>query len=169
MNHPDELFTRPNLAAQVDLENPLVLEAHLQCAAFEMPLQPVDDQYFGSQMLDIAEQKMVKDTEGYYHCHPRFSPHPSKHVSIRNIEDGRYVIVDVTHQRNIVLEELEPSRAMFTVYEGARGLKHADIPLGAIYMHQGNTYLVKELDINQRVASVVSVNVEWTTRQRDFT
>jgi DEAD/DEAH box helicase domain-containing protein len=45
----------------------------------------------------------------------------------------------------------------------------ADVVLGAIYMHQGNTYLVRELDVDQGIASVVSVNVEWTTRQRDFT
>ena len=120
MNHPNELFTKPNLDAQIDLENPLVLEGHLQCAAFEMPLQPSDNRYFGSQMLDIAEQRMIKDTDGYYHCHPRFTPHPWKYVSIRDIEDDHYVIVDTTNQRNIVLEELEPSRAFFTVFEGVQ-------------------------------------------------
>ena len=36
-------------------------------------------------------------------------------------------------------------------------------------MHQGNTYLVKELDPEKRLATVTSVNVDWTTRQRDFT
>jgi ATP-dependent helicase YprA (DUF1998 family) len=41
--------------------------------------------------------------------------------------------------------------------------------VGAIYMHQGNTYLVQELDTEKRMAKVISVNVEWTTRQRDFT
>lgn len=35
-------------------------------------------------------------------------------------------------------------------------------------MHQGNTYLVKELDIDKKLANVVLVNVDWTTRQRDF-
>jgi DEAD/DEAH box helicase domain-containing protein len=118
MTHTDELFTKANLDAQADLDNPLILEGHLQCAAYEMPLQPSDDRYFGPQMLDIAEQRMIKDTEGYYHCHPRFSPHPWKHVSMRDIEDDHYVIVDTTNQRNIVLEELEPSRAFFTVFEG---------------------------------------------------
>ena len=118
MNHPDELFSKPNLEAQIDLGNPLVLEGHLQCAAYEMPLQPNDDQYFGNQMIDIAEQRMIKDDGGYYHCHPRFHPAPWKHVSIRDIEDDTYVIVDVTNQKNIVLEELEASRTLFTVYEG---------------------------------------------------
>ena len=36
-------------------------------------------------------------------------------------------------------------------------------------MHQGNTYLVKELDTDNRMAKVTFVNVDWTTRQRDFT
>lgn len=167
MNHPDELFTKPNLEAHVDLDNPLVLEGHFQCAAYEMPLQPSDDKYFGAQMLDIAEQRMIKDTDGYYHCHPRFTPHPWKHVSMRDIEDDHYVIVDTTNQRNIVLEELEPSRAFFTVFEGT-AFKEVPEMVGAIYMHQGNTYFVKELDIEKRIATVISVNVEWTTRQRDF-
>ena len=118
MNNPDELFTKPNLEAQVDLQNPLILEGHLQCAAHEMPLQPNDEIYFGNQMLDIAEQRMIKDTDGYYHCHPRFTPHPSKHVPIRDIEDDHFLVVDTTYQKNIVLEELEPSRAFFTIFEG---------------------------------------------------
>jgi DEAD/DEAH box helicase domain-containing protein len=168
MNHPDEIFTKPNLEAQVDLENQLVLEGHLQCAAFEMPLQPNDDQYFGNQMLAIAEQRMIKDKDGFYHCHPRFTPHPWRHVSIRDIEDGQYVILDTTFGRNIVLEELEPSRALFTIYEGYSRVFQL-MMIGAIYLHQGNTYLVKELDTEKRMAVVTSVNVDWTTRQRDFT
>jgi len=169
MQHPDELFTKPNLEAQIDLENPLILEGHLQCAANEMPLQPSDDVYFGPAMLSIAEERMVKDTEGYYHCHPRFLPNPWKHVSIRDIEDDQFVIVDTTQGRNIVLEELEPSRAFFTVFEGLREWVGGADELGAIYMHQGNTYLVKELDTDNRIAKVTGVNVDWTTRQRDFT
>jgi len=119
MDSPEEIFTKPNLEAQIDLENPLVLEGHLRCAAFEMPLQSNDDQYFGRQMLDIAEQRMLKDAYGYYHCHPRFHPHPWKSVAIRDIEDGQFLIIDTTDRRNIVLEKLEPSRAIFTVYEGS--------------------------------------------------
>jgi DEAD/DEAH box helicase domain-containing protein len=38
MLHPDELFERPMGELIVDIENKVVLEAHLQCAAHEMPL-----------------------------------------------------------------------------------------------------------------------------------
>jgi DEAD/DEAH box helicase domain-containing protein len=119
MNHPEELFTQPNIQAQVDLDNALVLEGHLQCAAFEMPLQTSDSAYFGDQMIPIAEERMIEDSNGYYHCHPRFTPQPWKHVPIRSIEEGRFVIIDITQQRNVVLEELEPSRVFFTVFEGS--------------------------------------------------
>lgn len=140
MNYPDELFSKPNLEAQVDLENPLILEGHLQCAAFEMPLQPSDDIYFGPQTLDIAEQRMIKDSDGYYHCHPRFTPRPWKHVPIRDIEEDRFVVVDVSHKNNVILEELEPSRAFFTLYEGiSPTILLANIPRSNL--HESRKYL----------------------------
>jgi DEAD/DEAH box helicase domain-containing protein len=65
--------------------------------------------------------------------------------------------VDITHGRNIVLEELEASRAFFTLYDGG------------IFLHQGNTYLVKDFNPERKIAKVELVKVEWTTQQRDFT
>lgn len=159
MANPDEIFTMPNTELQVDLSNTLVMEGHLQCAAAEMPINPVDDQvYFGKLLNEIAEDRLVKDANGFYHCHPRFLPQPSRQVGIRDTEDGHFAIIDITQNRNTVLEELEPSRANFTVYEGA------------IFMHQGRTFLVRELNPEKRFAKVVlAQNIEWSTRQRDYT
>ncbi|EFR05281.1 Hrq1p [Nannizzia gypsea CBS 118893] len=158
MNNPDDLFTKPNCGLLVDLENELVLEGHIQCAAFEMPIRPENDSaYFGSQLAHLAATRLIKDDMGFYHCHERFRPNPSKFVSIRSIDEGNYAIIDTTNNRNIVIEEIEDARVFFTVYEGA------------IYFHQGNTYLVKELNTIKRFARVVRVHVDWITEQRDFT
>lgn len=158
MDNPDEIFTKPNCELQVDLQNMLVLEGHIQCAAFEMPIRPDEDQvYFGKQLPEIAEERMVRDPLNFYHCNERFRPHPSKCVAIRDTEDGHFAVVDITNNRNVVLEEVEPSRAFFTIYEGG------------IFLHQGHTYLVKEFSPDKRVAKVVLVKVDWTTQQRDFT
>ena len=158
MDNPDEIFTKPNCELQVDLQNLLVLEGHIQCAAFEMPIRPDDDKvYFGKQLPEIAEERMVKDSLGFYHCNERFRPHPSKCVAIRDTEDGHFAVIDITNGRNIVLEEVEPSRAFFTIYEGG------------IFLHQGYTYLVKEFSPEQRMAKVTLVKVDWTTQQRDYT
>lgn len=158
MDNPDEIFTKPNCELQVDLQNMLVLEGHIQCAAFEMPIRPDEDHiYFGKQLREIAEERMVKDPLGFYHCNERFRPLPSKCVAIRDTEDGHFAVIDITNNRNIVLEEVEPSRAFFTIYEGG------------IFLHQGYTYLVKEFSPEAKHAKVVRVKVDWTTQQRDYT
>ncbi|KAK4450713.1 putative dead deah box helicase [Podospora aff. communis PSN243] len=158
MQNPDELFTKPNCELQLDLDNMLVREGHIQCAAYEMPIRPAEDaKYFGDDLAKVCEERLVKGDMGFYHCHDRFRPHPSKFVSIRDIEEEHFAIVDITHGRNIVLEELEASRATFTIYDGA------------IFLHQGTTYLVRDFDPSKRMARVEKVKVDWSTTQRDFT
>lgn len=49
----------------VDLDNKVILEAHLQCAAHEMPLTAEDEKYFGATMVEICESKLRKDKEGW--------------------------------------------------------------------------------------------------------
>ena len=158
MNNPDEIFTKPNCELQVDLTNMLVLEGHIQCAAYEMPIRPDEDQmYFTKQLSSICEERLREDNLGFFHTDTRFLPHPSRTVAIRDTEDSHFAIVDMTGGRNVVLEELEASRAFFTIYEGG------------IFLHQGRTYLVKEMSTDRMIAKVEYVKVDWTTQQRDYT
>ncbi|KAF2145252.1 uncharacterized protein K452DRAFT_316333 [Aplosporella prunicola CBS 121167] len=158
MQNPDEIFTKPNCELQVDLENMLCLEGHIQCAAHEMPIRPEEDsKYFGSLLSQVVVDRLRKDNYGFYHCNERFLPYPSKHVAIRDTEEDHFAIIDTTNNRNIVLEEIEASRAFFTIYEGG------------IFLHQGDTYLVKEFSQERMLARVERVKVDWTTQQRDFT
>ncbi|KAG5951048.1 hypothetical protein E4U53_003872 [Claviceps sorghi] len=157
MQNPDELFTKPNCELLVDLDNMLVREGHIQCAAYEMPISKHDAQYFGADLDKICQERLVKDDMGYYHCHDRFRPNPSKYVAIRDTEDEHFAIIDITNGRNAVLEELEASRATFTIYDGA------------IFLHQGNSYLVRDFLPERLMAKVERMTVDWTTTQRDFT
>ena len=158
MQNPNELFTKPNCELRVDLENLLVREGHIQCAAYEMPIRPEQDaQYFGQDLPQICKERLLCDEFDYYHCHDRFRPVPSKFVAIRDTEDDHFAIVDITNGRNVILEELEASRATFTIYDGA------------IFLHQGNTYLVRDFMPDKQMAKVEKVKVDWTTTQRDFT
>ncbi|KAJ6002378.1 hypothetical protein N7451_004925 [Penicillium sp. IBT 35674x] len=158
MQNPDEIFTRPNCELQIDLANELILEGHVQCAAFEAPIFPDEDRiYFGDQLYAVVATRLIKDSMGFYHCHERFRPQPSRCVSIRDTEDQHFAVIDTTHNRNVVLEEVEASRAFFTIYEGG------------IFLHQGETYLVQELNTERHFARVTRVHVDWSTMQRDFT
>lgn len=40
---------------------------------------------------------------------------------------------------------------------------------GAVYMHQGKTYLVKELDISRKLALCQQADLKYYTKTRDFT
>lgn len=158
MQNPDELFTKPTAELRLDLENMLVREGHIQCAAYEMPIRADSDvQYFGQDLPQICEERLVADDMGFYHCHDRFRPKPSKYVAIRDTEDEHFAVIDVTHGRNVVLEELEASRATFTIYDGG------------IFLHQGRQYLVRDFLPDRRMAKVERVRVDWTTSQRDYT
>ncbi|UKZ73468.1 hypothetical protein TrVFT333_001115 [Trichoderma virens FT-333] len=128
MNNPDELFSKPNCELRVDLDDIL-----------------------------ICQERLVKDELGFFHCHDRFRPNPAQYIAIRDAEDEHFAIIDITNGRNEVLEELEASRATFTIYDGA------------IFLHQGNTYLIRDFLPDQSIAKVERVNVEWTTMSRDFT
>jgi hypothetical protein len=88
-----------------------------------------------------------------YHPHPKFLPHPAKHISIRGADDDKYTIIDVTRVGlpdgvPRILEEIELSRAIFEVYEGGV-VRHQfplirDRPLRAClqFLHQGLTFIV---------------------------
>ncbi|KAI0807176.1 P-loop containing nucleoside triphosphate hydrolase protein [Fomes fomentarius] len=162
INHPEELFDRSTNDLMIDLESKVILEAHLQCAAHEMPLTSEDETYFGPSMKEICETKLEKDREGWYHTHPRYLPYPSKHVSIRGIEEEKYSVVDVTKIGKPggsahILEEIELSRALFEIYEGA------------VFIHQGLTFLVQEVSHDSKMAKLVRSDVNWITEPRDFT
>ncbi|GAA5908045.1 hypothetical protein JCM5296_004364 [Sporobolomyces johnsonii] len=158
--NPDLIFTSPFQELALDLENPIVREAHVQCAADEIPLDPDEDARFfgdGDALAQICRERLVRDDEGFYHCHPRYKPYPARTVPIRATEDESYSIVDITAGRSVVLEEVEMSRAIFTTYEGA------------VFMHMGRTFLVKEVNHDRRLAKVEEASIEWRTRNRDYT
>ena len=54
MAHPDEVFTRPPEPAVVNPSNPFVLDAHLACAAFELPLTLDDEQWWATPTSTTA-------------------------------------------------------------------------------------------------------------------
>ncbi|TFK81693.1 DEAD/H helicase [Polyporus arcularius HHB13444] len=162
IHNPEELFDRSTSDLMVDLDGKVILEAHLQCAAHEMPLTEEDEKYFGPNMREICETKLEKDREGWYHTHPRYLPYPAKHVSIRGIEEEKYSVVDVSRVGKPggiaqVIEEIELSRALFEIYEGA------------VFIHQGLTFLVQEVSHDTKMAKLVRSDVNWITEPRDFT
>lgn len=171
MNRPTELRDAPNARVRLDMwGDEGVAEGHVQCAALELPIHPERDERFFHPPQGLAKFCAEKLQQGdlspgggeprqyYYHPSERFLPQPARRVAIRDTDDqAKIAIVDVTSHRNEILEELEPARASFTVYTGA------------VYLHQGRTYLVRQLDTDRHIARVERVSVNYITTPRDHT
>ncbi|KAK9278899.1 hypothetical protein L1049_028480 [Liquidambar formosana] len=165
MKFPQKLFRSPIECCHVDAQNQQVLEQHLACAALEHPLNLLyDEKYFGSS---LSKAITSLQNRGYLASDPSrdssariwsYIGHekvPSHAVSIRAIETEKYKVID--KQRNEILEEIEESKAFFQVYEGA------------VYMNQGKTYLVKDLDISSKIALCQVADLKYYTKTRDYT
>ncbi len=118
----------------------MIIEAHLQCAALEMPLSSDDARWFGPLTKTICENNLVRDQEGWYvgmisisepgkiqplfrfHTHPKHLPHPAGALSIRGADEEKYAVIDISSPefgvKGRILEETEVSRALFELYEG---------------------------------------------------
>ncbi|KAG1730617.1 DEAD H helicase [Suillus lakei] len=156
---PDKLYNQPMDDLTVDIESKVIIEAHLQCAAHEMPLSKDDVVYFGASLGELCDSKLRKDKDGWYHPHPKFLPYPAKHISIRGADDDKYTVIDVTkvglpNGVPRIMEEIELSRAIFELYEGG------------MFMHQGLTFIVKEVSHDTKVARLVRADVNWITKPR---
>lgn len=146
--------------------NQLIMEMHLQCAAFEWPIDIEGDiDWFSlngsinkkNAFIKLCRERLYKDKDNKYRTSPRYLPWPVDHVAIRAVEETNYAVVDTTNGRNIVIEEVEALRTSFTLYEGG------------IFLHQGYPYLVTEFNSDGCFAKVERVKVDWITQQRDFT
>lgn len=167
LNHPQELCdmsSYEDLCIEGILDsslNEMLKTMHLQCAAFELPIDLERDlRWFSRNSPDefvrLCKENLHPDNRGAYRTDPRYLPWPAEKVSLRAIEETAYAVVDITNNRNVVIEEIEELRTSFTLYEGG------------IFLHQGYPYLVKEFNPDEKYAKVQRVDVTWLTQQRDF-
>jgi DEAD/DEAH box helicase domain-containing protein len=168
--HPDDFLERPVEAAILDHENPEIFRRHLLCAAHEGPLSGSDAEFLGPRWEAHAEVllsagelrrrpgKAAADgaptIAGAYV--PRESGgYPAAEVSLRSASPDSFAIVDVASGE--LLGSTEAARAHSTVHEGA------------IYLHLGRSFEVRELDLERRRALVAPFAGDWYTQPKRLT
>jgi DEAD/DEAH box helicase domain-containing protein len=167
--HPDEFLDRPVEAAILDHESPLIFAAHLLCAAHEGPLDHGDAEFFGprlqaqADLLVSAGRLRMRPAragagdgggavagETYVPRNP--GSYPAAEVSLRSASPDSFAIVDVSSGE--LLGQTEAARAHSTVHHGA------------IYLHQGRSYEVRDLDLDHRRALVAPFDGDWYTQPK---
>ncbi len=157
--HPEYFFGQPHERAVIDVDNPYVLAGHLRCAMAELPISGEDAEYFGELMGPIvrilAEVGEAFEVKGRYFW--RGPEYPARDISVRSADPTNYVIQDITEGEPKVIGQVDEWSA-FT-------LLHDD----AVYLHEGDTYVVERLDLDQRVAYVRRQDTDYYTVAVDKT
>src|SRR5882672_8727668 len=153
MRHPHYFFGQTPESAVLDPENPYVLASQLSCAAYELPLSEEDESLFGSRASAIAslleEEGSFKSLDGLRYWSS--AEYPAGSVNLRTISDDTFTILDQTRD-NAVLGTVDAISAPELVYPEA------------IYLHEGDTYFVRELDLKQKIAYVEPRQVDYYTQ-----
>ena len=154
MREPDKLLGRRVEAAILDHANPRVLAGHVRSAAYEAPLTDEDAQVLGPEALAAARaDPLLKETPAGIVWAGR--EHPAAGVPLRSTDPDSFTIVDVT--TGDVLGLVERAKAYSTVHEGA------------VYLHLGESYLVRELSLTTLQAIVEPVRADWYTQAKKET
>ena len=153
MRHPEYFFGRSPENAVIDPENAYVLAGHLRCAAFELPLKEDDARYFGELTSAIAailqEVDQVQRIDGDWYW--ASTDYPAAQVNLRTSSDDTFTIMDAS-DKNRVIGVVDAISAPELVYPGG------------VYLHQGETYLVRDLDLDGRAAYVEPKEVDYYTQ-----
>lgn len=152
VHHPQALFGKAVEATVFDPANPYVLAPHLCTAAAEQPLTEADLPLFGADLalLDelVATGALRRRPTGWYWTHPQ-----RPEIDLRG-----------TGGPPIAVIEAATGRLIGTADAGAA---HHHLHAGAVYTHQGRTYVVQALDLADGVALVEADNPPYSTHARD--
>jgi DEAD/DEAH box helicase domain-containing protein len=154
LRNPENLISKAPEAAVINPFNPEILSKHLVCAAAEMPLranEPLMSAVVIQQAVAELELKgdLLKSADGMYWYSKRRAPH--RKIDLRGT-GIRYSLINRHSGQNT--GEIDGFRVFTETHPGA------------IYLHQGKTYLVEDLDLATRIVRVSAARVNYYTRAR---
>lgn len=155
VNNPAALLDKPVERVVTDPANPYLLGPQLLCAATELPLDEAEVRDFGAAAVaaGLVEDGLLRRRNGKYFPAPGLEPHGA--VDIRGSTGGQVVIVEADTGRLL----------------GSAGVGQATtcVHPGAVYLHQGESYVVDSLDTGDGIAFVHAEDPGYATFAREVT
>jgi DEAD/DEAH box helicase domain-containing protein len=157
VGHPEALLGAPVEATVFDPTNPYVLGPHLCAAAHEAPLTEADLPLFGPTAREVVDALtdgglLRRRARGWFWTDRR------RACDLADIRS--------TGGSPVQLVESETGRVVGTVdAASAHGTAHA----GAVYVHRGETWLVRSLDLEEHVAVIERAEPDYSTSAREIT
>ncbi|MBS2962780.1 DUF1998 domain-containing protein [Actinocrinis puniceicyclus] len=155
VHHPEALFGKSVESTVLNPSNPYVLWSHLCAAAAELPLTAADLDLFGptagALAAELSRTGWLRARQGgWYWTRPERA---ADLTDLRGSGGTPVRIVEAATGR--LLGQVDAAAAHTTVHEGA------------VYLHQGETYVVESLDLNDAIAVVKAKDPGYSTHARD--
>jgi DEAD/DEAH box helicase domain-containing protein len=155
VHHPAALLDKPIERVVIDPANPYVLGPQLLCAASELPLTDAEVRMWNAEAVAeaLVDDGLLRRRSIGYFPTPGVDPHPA--VDIRGSSGGQIAILEADTGRLL----------------GSAGVGQApsSVHPGAVYLHQGESYVVDSLDFEDGVAFVHAEDPGYTTFARELT
>jgi DEAD/DEAH box helicase domain-containing protein len=145
--HPEQLVLRPPEPAVINPANPFVADAHLRCAAQEMPLTHADERYWPG-LLDEIVLRLARDDQLMVRERPRGQGPQALYVGGGWPAHGVGLRVGAGGELRIRTADGNPVGTV------ELGRACEQVHPGASYLHAGQTWRVTELDLEGRTAVV---------------
>lgn len=162
VHHPNALLGRPVENSVFNPSNPHILRGHAYCAAVEKPLSEADVDAFGARGVvdELTQEGFLRRRPAGWFAVPRLEGTPTPEtahsaVSLRGGGGEEVMIVDSSDGR--LLGTVDSARAPSQVHDGA------------VYIHQGETYVIDSLDLDSYVALAAPGAPDYTTQARSTT
>lgn len=157
VHHPEAVFDIAVEATVFDPSNPYVLGPHLCAAAAELPIAPAELSIFGDSASALLNQLVE---QGYLRRRPSgwFWTHSQSAAALVNLRaDGGGPINIVESATGSLLGTMGSPQS------------HYQAHTGAVYVHQGQTFVVDELNEQDHCAMVTRAKPDFYTQARDVT
>lgn len=148
--NPDWLFQSKSENAVVDPSNLYIQIAHVRAAAAELPISIDDVAYFPdlSEILPVLIRAgELRSTNGRFVWSG--TSFPAGDYSLRNMDQVRYQLINSAD--NSVLAEFDEVQAFREIHKGA------------VYLHDGQAYLVASLDTENKRAIASPIDDNYYT------
>jgi len=157
MRRPEYFFDRSPENAIINAANPYILAGHLRAASVELPVTAAELEAFGEYapaLIAILEERgeAIRTKRGWRWAGRGF---PAGDVKLRNMAENTYTLVDTSSSSetgNRVIGTIDELSAFEQVHPEA------------VYMHEGETFLVSDLDLTEKVAYIHAADVDYFTQ-----
>jgi len=157
VQHPEYFSGRSPEMGRINPDNLTLLVDHIKCAAFELPFTA--GERFGGEDLDEI-LKYLGDAQILFRKGDRWfwtaEGYPADAVSLTRVTSDNFVVVDRTEGERVIAE-VDFSSALETLHPKA------------IYILEGEQYVVEELDYENRKAYLTRSNADYFTDAITYT